>query len=155
MIYIVDSPRSSPSPPTVAAEQAADSDVDDDDDDDNFATFDWQQHNERDLIAYHAVMEPVPAHSSQFPRIQQARRRYASLCYSYLIYSWRVIRKLVEQGWRGCQGWLICALVGICTGAIASMVDMSVHWVIDARQGRCIDSFVLSNLVCCAAIQDS
>lgn len=148
-----ESPRSSPSPSSSASN--SDHDGDDDDDDDNFATVDWLAGQEHDLMGYHAVMEALPTHSSQFPWLQQAGRRYAVLCHSYLIYTYRVFLRLLEQGWRGCQGWLICALVGGFTGLLASMIDMCVHWVIDVRQGRCLDSWFLSNLVCCSAIDNS
>ena len=47
------------------------------------------------------------------------------------------------------QGWIVVALVGLCTGVIAGWVDMGVAWLGDVKLGFCATEFWLSQDLCC------
>jgi chloride channel 3/4/5 len=71
---------------------------------------------------------------------------------AYTLVALRALWRTLRQWWRASQGWVLCGLVGLCTGLLASMVDMCVHWVTDLRLGMCKDEWSLSNKYCCAMV---
>ena len=49
------------------------------------------------------------------------------------------------------QGWILCALIGVVTGVLASFVDLAVNFTVDLRSGYCNDHWFLANQLCCAS----
>ncbi|KAI9360047.1 chloride channel [Zopfochytrium polystomum] len=60
-------------------------------------------------------------------------------------------------GWRGLllrafsasQAWIIVLLVGLCTGWIAGIIDITSNWLSDVKEGYCSAGFYLSRKFCC------
>ena len=116
----------------------------------NFATVDWTRQDEIDALQYHRLHEPLAPIG--VASLQSGGRGFGGILWSKIVWLLRVAWRLLRQGWRASQGWVLCGLVGIFTGLLASMIDMCVHWVIDFRLGLCRDSIWLSNKSCCAQV---
>ena len=58
------------------------------------------------------------------------------------------IRGRIRAFFDGAQGWILSALVGFVTAAVAYMVDGSEAPVYDWKEGYCQDGFLLSEKVC-------
>jgi hypothetical protein len=48
------------------------------------------------------------------------------------------------------QGWVLCGLIGVTTGVIASFVDLATQWAVDIKSGYCNQNWYLPNSMCCA-----
>jgi len=116
----------------------------------NFATIDLGRQDERDLLGYHAIHEPLRL--PPVPQLQSGGRGCMGVLAGHLARSGRLFVRLLAQGLRASQGWVVCGLAGALTGLAASMIDMCVHWAMDFRMGVCADNMWLSNKVCCASV---
>ena len=61
------------------------------------------------------------------------------------------IRGRIKAFFDGTQGWILSALVGFLTAAVAYTVDVSEAPVFDWKDGYCQEGFFLSEKVCGAA----
>ena len=129
--------------------------AEDDSEQSNFSTVDWTRQDEKDMLQFYRLHEPLARpSSSSFSRgaLTSGGRGCCGVLLSKVVWCFRVLMRLLAQAWRASQGWVLCGLVGIMTGLLASMVDMCVHWVIDFRLGICKDNIWLSNRSCCASV---
>ena len=60
------------------------------------------------------------------------------------------IRGRIKAFFDGTQGWILSALVGFLTAAVAYVVDVSEAPVYDWKEGYCQNGFLLSEKVCAA-----
>ncbi|KAL4959255.1 chloride channel protein [Aspergillus stella-maris] len=64
------------------------------------------------------------------------------------------IRGRVMALFDGAQGWLLVALIGIITAAIAYFVDISEEFVFDLKDGFCTTSWLRSRETCCSNVTE-
>jgi chloride channel 3/4/5 len=64
------------------------------------------------------------------------------------------IRGRIEAFFDGTQGWILSALVGFVTAAVAYTVDVSEAPVFDWKDGYCQQDFFLSEKVCLLFLTD-
>ena len=58
---------------------------------------------------------------------------------------WNMI-KGAHDAW---SGWFCVLLVGICTGAVAGVIDIGASWMSDLKFGICPEAFWLNQEQCC------
>ena len=71
---------------------------------------------------------------------------------------YRVLELKKQKGWRGrlaltldsAQGWVLVALIGVCTAAIAYFVDVTESAIFDIKRGFCRGAWYLGRTSCCA-----
>ncbi|RHZ61178.1 hypothetical protein Glove_349g121 [Diversispora epigaea] len=54
----------------------------------------------------------------------------------------------------GMQGWIVVLLVGITSGIIAGIIDITSDWLSDLKEGYCHTAFYLSRKNCCWGYDD-
>lgn len=65
----------------------------------------------------------------------------ASRARTLRLMSKRSLRYKIKWHWEACQGWVAAGLIGFCTAAIASIVDVIVASVFDWKVGYCSNSW--------------
>jgi chloride channel 3/4/5 len=71
---------------------------------------------------------------------------------------YRVLELKKKRGWRGrlallldaAQGWILVAIIGVVTAALAYFVDVTESSIFDIKRGFCRDAWYLSRTSCCA-----
>lgn len=63
-------------------------------------------------------------------------------------------KKQLIRAWNASQGWLICLIVGMTTGAFAALIDIAVHWSVDLKIGYCERDWWLGYSFCCHTSSD-
>lgn len=56
---------------------------------------------------------------------------------------------LIEGAHDAWSGWLCVLLVGLCTGAVAGVIDIGASWMTDLKFGMCPAAFWLNREQCC------
>ncbi|XP_045064189.1 H(+)/Cl(-) exchange transporter 5-like isoform X2 [Coregonus clupeaformis] len=47
------------------------------------------------------------------------------------------------------SGWLLMLLIGLMSGALAGLIDISAHWLTDLKEGVCLSRFWFNHEHCC------
>ncbi|XP_032698940.1 H(+)/Cl(-) exchange transporter 5 isoform X4 [Lontra canadensis] len=47
------------------------------------------------------------------------------------------------------SGWLLMLLIGLLSGSLAGLIDISAHWMTDLKEGICTDGFWFNHEHCC------
>ncbi|XP_063042743.1 H(+)/Cl(-) exchange transporter 5 [Engraulis encrasicolus] len=47
------------------------------------------------------------------------------------------------------SGWLLMLCIGLLSGALAGLIDISSHWMTDLKEGVCLDGFWFNHEDCC------
>lgn len=88
---------------------------------DDFHTIDWQRDIARDRMRHRYII----------------KKKQDSI--------WNLIEG-AHDAW---SGWLCVLLVGLCTGAVAGVIDIGASWMTDLKFGICPQAFWLNQEQCC------
>lgn len=88
---------------------------------DDFHTIDWQRDIARDRMRHRHII----------------KKKQDSI--------WNLIEG-AHDAW---SGWLCVLLVGLCTGAVAGVIDIGASWMTDLKFGICPQAFWLNREQCC------